>query len=139
MDQPLDPVDRMRGSGILIRFQHIQPCHVFKVGLDEALGNVFHPLPVFSSTVKNFVVNIGEVLSIVDVVTPPQQIPPHCIPDNGRSRMSKMAVVINRNAAAIDLDAARLQRLKGFFMATERVVKRQHGGILGNGQRSPAT
>jgi hypothetical protein len=57
----------MSRTGVGIGFFDIQPRHILKICLDEALRNLFHRTSLKTRPIENLVVNISEVLHVANV------------------------------------------------------------------------
>ncbi len=107
------------------RFQQAEGRHIFVKGADKLFGEEGAVDAAFVGAIDDFVVDVGVVADIGDVISGKLQIAVDDVKDDVGAGMTDMAVVINSNAADVHADVSRPQRHKLFFAATQGIIKTQ--------------
>ena len=131
VDEPLHHRDDLRDvlgrARLVVAERHAERRAVLVVGADEALGQRLHRLAVLLRALDDLVVDVGDVADERDVVAGRQQVAAHDVEHDQHARVAEVAVVVDRDAADVHADLARLERREGFLASGQRIVDLQHG------------
>ena len=119
--------DELGRARLAIAQPHAERRAVFLVGLDEALGQRLHRLAVLLRALDDLVVDVRDVADERDVVARRLEVTAHDVEHDQHARMAEVAVVVDRDAADVHADLARLERLEDFLASGQRVLDLQHG------------
>ena len=100
----------------------VHSSHIFLTLFDVTLGNFFGGNAFLVGFCDDFIIHIGKVGHIVDLVALVLHVTAGCVKNDHRAGISDMDKVINRGAADVHLDLSRLQRHKFFFFLCQCVV-----------------
>ncbi len=81
--------------------QDVQGIHVFVVGLDVSLDQSLPIAALFVGPVNDFVIDVGEILDVHDVVPAGFQPPVNEVKGEVAPSMPKMAAVVDRDATHV--------------------------------------
>ena len=117
--QGLDHIDNsgdgLGGARLLIRWQHRQSSFIFMHGLDKAFGKCGELFLIFSGAMNNFVVYVGHIPHIGQMVTGMPKITGNGIENHHHPGVTDMAIIVDSHAADIHLHLARYDGLKNLF------------------------
>ena len=105
-----------------MRAAYVQLIHYFKISVDITPADVA-PLHAFLvGRVDDFIVNIGKILHMQNVIAFMLQKTADNVPGYKGARIADMGMVVRRNTANIHIGFARMQRHKFFFLFGERII-----------------
>src|SRR5512143_592530 len=122
--EALDDFDHLRnvlrGLWLHIRPADAQALHVLLVGGDIFGGNLGGTDALFLRAVDDLVVDIGEIPHVRDVEPSSPKVALDQVKGHGPARMAKMGKVVDRHAARVHGDLARLDGDEVLFLSRER-------------------
>ncbi|OPZ86933.1 MAG: hypothetical protein BWY75_02014 [bacterium ADurb.Bin425] len=95
--------------------------HVFPESKGVFASQLVWPDAALLGAVDDFVVDIGDVAHIDNVITDKAQIALHCVPDYFFAGMTKVTGVIDCGTAGINFHSLTRDRHKVFFLACEGI------------------
>ena len=128
LDQPDDIRDVLCGLGFDVGRSNSEEFHVLLVSEKIFLCNFCRCFPFFRGSFDDLVVHVREVSHVRDVIPVEPKIVPDDVEDERAPGMTKVRIVVHRDAASIHADGLRLQRLKDLLLTGQRVVDFQHDG-----------
>ena len=122
------------GARLDIRTLAAERRFVFVHGVNEARGEGVNRLAIFMGTGDDFVVDVGDVAYVFEVVAERAQVAGDGVEDDHDAGVADVAVVIDGHAADVHADFAGFARDEGFFLPGQAVVKLQcvHESLRGN-------
>ena len=125
------------GARLFVRRQAAQRRFVFVHGVGEAGGEVGDGLAVFGGAGDDFVVDVGDVAHVMQLIAQRAQVAGDGVENDHHARMADVAVVVHGHAADVHADFACVQRAEEFFLPAQAVVKLQgaHGFSSGSSQK----
>ena len=95
---------------------HVELIHYLKIGIDVTVADIVPLHALFISSIDNFVVYIGKVLHMSNVVALMLQKTADNIPGNKGTGIAYMGMIVRRYAAHIDISLTGIDRYKFFFL-----------------------
>ena len=117
---------RLADARVDVSMADVQCIHRLEVRLDVAVRDVLPGHALFVGRIDDLVVDIREVLDVVDLVALLGKVAADDVPGHEGARIADVRVVVRRDAAAVDADLARLERLELLLAASHRVVDFKH-------------
>ncbi len=125
-DQPADHRDDLgdvRGRArLVVRLLEADRGEVLVHRRDEARGERLDRLAALARAVDDLVVDVGDVAHVGDAVARGPEPAPRDVEGDLRARVADVDVVVDRDAAHVHADVARLERLERLLAAAHRVV-----------------
>ena len=109
-------------SRLLGRRDNTQPRLILMHRGNKALGQRVTAFAIFTGSLDDLVIDIGDIAHILNLVTTCTQVTSYHIECHQHSRMSQVTVVIDRHTADIHTNLARLNRDKTLFLARQGVI-----------------
>ena len=112
-----------RAAWIIIRSEDVQRIHVFVIGLDVLVHQRFPVATGFVRTLYDFVIDVGEILDIMNIVPAGFKPTMNQIKGEIASCMTKMASVVNGHAAHVHRHLARFKGGEVHLLSASCVVQ----------------
>ena len=105
-----------------VSLQNVESFRIVEILLDILLGDLRSGNALLLRPVDDLVVDIGEVLHELYFIASELEISSQRVKHNKRARVAYMEKVIDRRAADIHFDLARLDRHELLFAVSKRVI-----------------
>src|SRR5579883_2966937 len=112
--------------------QNRQRPHIAAILGSVVLGQGLGGDAAFIGAMNDLIIHVSDIADIGDLKVAIEKVPPDDIKSQRASRMADVRPVINRWAAEINANAARLQWNKVYFFTLKRVKESNH--VVGKGR-----
>ena len=120
-----------RTTRVIIGSEDVQRIHVFVVGLDVLFNQRFPISVEFVGSCYDFVVNVGEILDIVNIVPTRFQPPMNQVKGEVTARMAKMTAVVHGYPTNVHRDLSGFKSGEIHLFSSTSVVQADGHGLHG--------
>ena len=122
-------IDVFRASRVNIGPKDVQSVHVLIVSIDVLLHESL-PVPIkLVGTMDDFVINVGEVLDIVDIVAAGFKPPMNQVKSEVATGVSEVTAIVHGHAAHVHGHLPRFKRGEVHLLSPTRVVQTNGHGL----------
>ena len=116
MDKGNDVGNVFGCPGVLSCRFNINRRRVRHKSLDELIRQLGHGNPLLMSGLDHFVIHVGKVRNVVDLVALKLKVATNGIKGDGTTRVANVNIVINGGTTDIHINNPRVEGLKFFFL-----------------------
>ena len=110
-------VDMVGGTRLAVRTLNIQGVEIFVHFRDHTIHQRNKAFAIFVRTLDDFVVDVGDVTHVFQVVAQKTQVARDNVESNKGTAMADMTEIVNRNTTHVHADFPGMDRFKFLFLA----------------------